>query len=259
MVVIHTGKQKFAILFLTLIFAGITGLAQKPTRGEPEWWFGGSVAANFNFYRGTTQMLNNSLSVPTAFHKGHGVRPYVSVLAEYKPNKVWGGMLNIAYDNRGGKFNGVTAPCNCAADLSTNISYLAFEPSLKFSPFASSFYVFAGPTLSFNLSRKYTYKQQKQTDRKGNWSDIHKTTFSAQAGAGIDLPLSLSKGGTQMSYSPFISFQTDLGHEPRSVETWSFYTIRTGIAFKFRSVRKSPAATPTETVTIEERKVQFTV
>src|SRR5450432_3983080 len=113
----HTTKQKFAFLFLVFIFAGIAGHTQEVKRPQPVWWFGESGAANFNFYRGTTQMLNNSLTVPTAFHKGHGIRPYVSLLTEYRPNKIFGGMLNVAYDNRGSKFDGVMAPCNCAATL----------------------------------------------------------------------------------------------------------------------------------------------
>ncbi|MGZ8551677.1 MAG: OmpA family protein, partial [Chitinophagaceae bacterium] len=124
----HKSKQKTAILLLTLLIAGVAGNSQKTyaeVTGEkqPTWWFGASAAANFNFYRGTTQMLNENVTVPTAFHKGNGIKPYISLLTEYRPNKIWGGMLNIAFDNRGGKFNRVMAPCDCPADLSTNISY----------------------------------------------------------------------------------------------------------------------------------------
>ncbi len=260
----HTPKQKFALLFLMLIFAGITGNAQKVKRVQPVWWFGESGAVNFNYYRGTTQMLNQSLTVPTAFHKGNGVKPYASLLTEYRPGKVWGGMLNVAYDNRGAKFDGVMAPCNCPANLSTNISYIAVEPSLRIAPFASAFYVFAGPTLSINLSKEFMYTQLKQPDTRADWSDIRKTVFSAQAGAGIDIPLSKRTSETQMSLSPFASFQTDFGHEPRSVESWSFYTIRTGIALKFGTGRKpAPVKTTTEpTITYVspvEKEVQFSV
>ena len=260
----HISKKKFATVFLMLIFAGTAVNAQKVKRTQPVWWFGESAAANFNFYRGTTQILNNDKTVPAAFHKGSGVKPYLSLLTEYRPNKVWGGMLNVAYDNRGGKFDGVMAPCNCAADLSTNISYLTVEPSLRLAPFANAFYIFAGPTLSFNLSKAFTYTQEKQTDIRGDWSDIHKTVFSGQAGAGIDIPVSARTSPTQMTISPFVSFLTDFGHEPRSVESWSFYTVRAGLALKFGTSRKSiPAraiAEPTTTSPIvEEKEVQFSV
>jgi outer membrane protein OmpA-like peptidoglycan-associated protein len=265
----HTVKQKFAVIFLMLIFGGIAGHAQKiiPVsvgKSQPVWWFGVAGAANLNFYRGTTQMLNNSLTVPTAFHKGEGVRPYVSLFTEYRPNKTFGGMLNVAYDNRGSKFDGVVAPCNCAATLSTNISYVTVEPSLRIAPFSSAFYIFAGPTLSFNISKAFTYTQQKQTDTRGDWSDVRSTVFSAQAGAGIDIPISARPGATQMSLSPFVSFLTDFGHEPRSVESWSFYTIRAGVALKFGRVKKStPLKTVAEPATtvieVKEKEVQFSI
>lgn len=168
MLIYHTAKQKISILLLLLIFTGITTHAQEIIKStQPVWWFGASGAANFNFYRGTTQVVNSSVTTPTAFHKGKGIKPYISLLTEYRPNKVWGGMLNVAYDNRGGKFNTVMAPCDCPADLSTNISYIAIEPSLRLAPFASSFYLFAGPTVSFNVSKAFTYTQEKQPDKEG--------------------------------------------------------------------------------------------
>src|SRR5579863_1606720 len=94
----HIIKKKFPIIFMMLIFAGVAGNAQKAQQTQPVWWFGESAAANINNYRGTTQMLDDNLTVPAAFHKGGGVKPYLSLLTEYRPNKVWGGMLNIAYD-----------------------------------------------------------------------------------------------------------------------------------------------------------------
>jgi outer membrane protein OmpA-like peptidoglycan-associated protein len=253
-------KQKITIIFMMLMFAAITGHTQTIKRTRPVWWFGESVAANFNYYRGTTQMLNGDFSTPTAFHKGYGVKPYISLLTEYRPNRTWGGMLNIAYDGRGGKFKTVLAPCNCPADLSTNISYLAIEPSLRLAPFGSAFYVFAGPTLGINLRKEYKYTQEKQVDRTGEWSGIHKVVLSAQAGAGVDIPLSAKRNLTQMTLSPFASFQTDFGHEPRLDGEWSFYTIRTGLAFKFGTARrKTPIATVAEPVVISEKEVQFSV
>jgi outer membrane protein OmpA-like peptidoglycan-associated protein len=255
MLVFHSRKQKTALLFLGLILAGSRIGAQQLNRTEPIWWFGESAAANLNYYRGTTQMLNENVTVPTAFHKGSGVKPYFSLLTEYRPNKKWGGMLNIAYDNRGGKFDDVVAPCNCPAELKTNISYIAIEPSLRLAPFASSFYIFAGPTISYNVAKSFTYKQEKQEDRTADWSNVHKTAFSAQAGAGIDLMLSAPSNTTQVSLSPFVSFLTDLGHEPRANQTWSFYTVRAGVALKIGS-RKRKKDIPS---TVEEQKVNFSV
>lgn len=259
-------RQRFTLLILLLIFSGITSYAQIEQRVQPIWWFGESVAGNFNSYRGTTQQLND-FSTPTAFHKGQTWEPYASVLTEYRPNRVIGGMLNVAYDNRGGNFEGVLAPCNCPATLSTNLSYVSIEPSLRIAPFASAFYVFAGPTLGINISRSFVYTQAKQIDRREDWNDIHKTVFSAQAGAGIDIPLSKKTTVAQMTLSPFVSFQTNLGQAPRSSESWSIYTLRAGVALKLGVARKRtpnnkmadamPMVTSTAFVTAD-RDVTFT-
>lgn len=268
----YKSLQQFIALILVVSLTGLTAGAQKPTRVQPKWWFGQSGAFNFNQYRGTTQMLTSGLSVPTAFHKGNSIRPYISILTEYRPNKTLGGMLNVAWDNRGGEFETVMAPCNCPADLSTGLSYLAIEPSLRIAPFSSAFYVFVGPTVGINLSKAFTYKQEKQTDVRADWSDIRKTIISAQAGLGIDIPVSARNSETQMTVSPFASFQTDLGNSPRSVETWSIYTVRTGVALKFGTkkteLKKVPDAvtvTPKIVVTeksvivVEEKEIFFTV
>ena len=193
---------------LLLILAGATANAQ---RLQPKWWFGASAAANFNSYRGTTQVLNDELSTPTAFHKGSGVKPYFSVLAEYRPNRTWGGMLNLAYDNRSGKFDEVLAPCNCLAELKAKLTYFSIEPSLRVAPFRSPLYLFAGPTISFNMSNSFTYTQEKQTDKKGEFSDVRTTVLSAQAGAGYDIPVSAPGSSRQTTISPFISLQTNIG------------------------------------------------
>lgn len=261
----YTSKQKFALVFLMLIFAGLTGQSQTETRTQPKWWFGASGAANFNTYRGTTQVLNQSLTVPTAFHKGKGLKPYASLLMEYRPKKVWGLMLNVAYDNRGGKFEEVIAPCNCPANLSTNIGYIAVEPSLRLAPFASAFYIFAGPTIGFNVTKTFDYTQLKQPDTRADWSDLRKAVLSAQVGAGIDIPVSKKGSESQMTISPFASFQTDLGNSPRTIETWSIYTVRAGIALKFGTGKKAAPVTTIITNTIitpaivAEKEVQFTV
>jgi hypothetical protein len=126
----------------------------------PKWWFGASAAANGNFFDGTTQRLTNTLIVPTAFHKGKGIRPFGSILLEYRPNATWGGTLNVGYDGRGGKFEDVIAPCDCPATLKTNTSYITVEPSLRLNPWAGNFYVFAGPRVAYNLQKDFNYNNQ---------------------------------------------------------------------------------------------------
>ncbi|MBC7652810.1 MAG: OmpA family protein, partial [Deinococcales bacterium] len=139
-------------------------------------------------------------------------------------------------------------------------------------PFSNAFYVFAGPTIAVNLSKEFTYAQDKQVEVRADFSDIRKTVLGAQAGLGIDIPLSAKASPTQMTLSPFASFQTDLFDQPRTVENWAVYTIRAGVALKFGSKKVAALAalpgtsktdtvtnTITNTVTVNNNAVQFSV
>ncbi len=227
---------------------------------QPTWWFGVSGAANFNFYDGTTQRLNDNFIVPAAFHKGNGVRPYASALVEYRPLGVLGVSLNVAYDGRGGKFKEVVAPCNCPADLEVNASYIAIEPSLRLGIPKTGLYFFAGPRVAFNITNSFEYTQLKQPNTNANLSNVNKTILSGQVGAGYDFLVSSPKSTTKIDLSPFVSYQPYFGQDPRSIESWSMTTVRVGVALKFGKGSKAvvkPA--PVAVVVIPAREVIFTV
>ncbi len=194
--------------------------------------------------------------VPKAFHKGNGIRPFGSLLIEYRPSRVWGGMLNVGYDGRGGKFDDVIAPCDCPATLETNTSYIAIEPSLRFSPGGGNFYLFAGPRFGINLQKDFAYTQLKQPDTDGEFSEMRKTVISGQIGAGYDISLSPEGSTTKYVLSPFVSFHPYFGQDPRNIESWSMSTLRTGVAIKFGKAKKT-AAEATVVVPVDE--FQFSV
>jgi len=258
-------------LFLICIQAPLK--AQEAKFTQPSWFLGGAAAANLNLYQGTTQELNNDLTVPKAFGHGKGVGFYFAPLVEYhRPNTRLGFMLQLGYDNRKGKFNQVITPCNCPADLSVNLGYITAEPSLRIAPFKSNFYVYGGPHFAINKVKSFKYKlganpaypdQALQPDVKADFSNVYNTLISWQVGAGIDIPLSSQNKRTQFMLSPFVSFQPYFGQEPRSTETWTVTTIRAGIALKFGLGHVIPApvvvaAKPVEIVVVEP-KVQFSV
>ncbi len=237
-----TGCRKLGIVVMMMTAAATTISAQGL---QPKFWFGASGAANFNFYTGTTQTLNSSVKAPTAFHKGSGVRPYLSALFEYRPNMTWGFMFNAAYDGRGGQFDGVMAPCNCPATLTTSTNFISLEPSLRFAPFASAFYLFIGPAFSYSLNNSFKYTQEQQSDKSGDFDHTRKFMLSGQIGAGYDIPLSAPGNRTQVSLSPFASYHPYFGQEPRSVESWSVTTFRAGLALKFgRAALETAAIAP---------------
>ncbi len=247
--------------------------AQEAQFTRPSWWFGAAAGANFNFYEGSTMELNSELTVPTVFHKGNGIGLYIAPLVEYyKPDTRLGLMLQAGYDSRKGAFDQVNTPCNCPADLSTDLSYISFEPSLRFAPFKSSFYLYAGPRFAYNLTKSFTYQQGNNPaypeqviiapEVKGDFSNMNEIQISGQIGAGVDIPLSSQDHQTQFVLSPFVSFQPYFGQLPRSIETWNITTIRAGAAIKLgrgRKIETTPRATLPEVVVVTGPEVKFSV
>lgn len=270
-----------SILFSAIIITGVqsTSIAQMsnanvieeapaiPRYTKPNWWFGAAAGANFNFYRGTTQQLNSDLMVPAAFHHGKGIGLYLAPLVEYhRPDQRLGVMFQVGYDARNGKFDQVISPCNCTENLSTDMTYLTVEPSLRFAPFKGDLYLFAGPRLAFNLAKSFTYKQGinplypeqvANPDVKGDFSSVNSMLLSMQVGAGYDIHLSSENRRGQTVLSPFVSFQPYFGQSPRSVETWTVTTLRVGAAIKLGRGKQIPEAK--EEVAVASPDVQFTV
>lgn len=246
---------------LILMCASATLLAQEVQRTQPTWWFGGSGAANFNFYYGTTQKLNAALTTRGVFHKGDGVGFNAALLLEYRPGPVWGGIVQVGYDDRRGSFDGMISPCNnCPASLSTNISYISIEPSLRIAPFSSGFYLFVGPTLGYNVGKDFNFTLQGKPgfQLKDTWSDMRTIVLSGQAGIGLDIPLSSSNAATQVNLSPFVSFSPDF-QGPRSVESWRVNVLRVGASLKFGRGAIIPREEPVAIPAVVERDVTFSV
>ena len=241
-----------SIIVCTFILTGIQTSLQAQQYSKPSWYFGVAGGANVNFFRGSTRQLNADLTVPTAFHDGRGVGIYAAPLIEFRPaNSVLGIMLQGGYDSRKGKFKQVTTVCNCPANLSTELSYLVFEPSLRLAPFKNGFYMFAGPRMAFSLEKEFTYKlgtnpafpaQAPNPEVKGEFNNVNKTQISGQAGVGYDIPMTSSKSKTQFVVSPFVSFHPYFGQTPRTVETWNITTVRGGIALKVGTGHKLATA-----------------
>lgn len=237
-----------------LMLTGIQGSLQAQENIQytrPSWYFGVAGGANFNFYRGSTQMMNSDFTSPVAFHNGKGVGLFIAPLLEYRPaDSNWGVMLQAGYDNRKGKFNQVISPCNCPADLNTNLSYITVEPSLRYAPFQSGFYLYGGPRLAFNLNKSFTYQlgtnpgypnQAKDPQIKGDFNEARETIISMQIGAGYDIALSSEGSQNQFILSPFVAFHPYFGQDPRSTETWNISTLRAGVALKFGRGKKIEA------------------
>lgn len=259
-----------SILMVALVWLSIQApaQAQELQYTKPSWWFGVAGGANFNFYEGSTYKLNSDFTPPATFHDGKGVGLFVAPLLEYyRPNTRLGFMLQAGYDSRKAKFDQVVTPCDCPADLKTNISYITVEPSLRFAPFKSNLYLFGGPRFAFNLDKSFTYQlginpafpnQEASPEVKGDLSDVKKTIISMQIGLGYDIPLSAQTSKTQFVLSPFASFHPYFGQDPRSMETLNITTIRAGVALKFGQGRLISPPEDKATV-IADPETQFSV
>ena len=58
----------FVVTFILLGFTKVNAQIEEYTK--PSWMFGVAAGANFNFYGGSTFMLNDGFTPPTAFHDG---------------------------------------------------------------------------------------------------------------------------------------------------------------------------------------------
>lgn len=245
-----------SIALSTLLITGIQAQtqAQDAPFTKPSWWFGAAAGANFNFYNGSTQKLNAQLTPPVAFHEGNGIGLFAAPLIEYRrPESRWGLMLQTGYDSRRGTFDQQITPCDCPVDLSTKLSYITVEPSLRFVPFkASGFYLMGGPRLAFNVKKEFRYElgnnpaypdQEKNPVVNGDLSDVKQTLLSMQVGAGYDIPLNSQNNRNQLVLSPFVTYQPYFGQSPRSIETMTVNTLRVGAALKFgRGKPNTPVA-----------------
>ncbi len=232
-------------LFLLLcIVLGVStaAIAQNSQYERPSWRFGMAAGANFNFYQGTTQQLNGNQMAPQAFGHGDGVGLFLAPVIEFhRPGSVFGFMLQAGLDSRRGTWDQVMTPCNCPADLSTELSYITVEPSIRFAPFRSNHYIFFGPRFAFLQDKSFVYEQGINPDYPnstvakkvtGDFSDMEKTQVSVQIGTGLDIPLSSTSSQTQLIISPFITYHPYFGQTPRTIETWNNTTIRAGLAVK---------------------------
>lgn len=255
----HNLSKKSLILIAVLwMGASILVQAQEISYSRSPVRFGVAGAANFNFYRGSTQMLNSTFTAPVAFNYADGVGFFIAPLIEYvHPTSGLGVALQVGFDGRQSAFNTEITPCNCPADLTTKLSYVTVEPTLRVAPFASDFYLFGGPRIAFNVEKSFTYQlginpafpdQLPTPDVKGDLSNVTPTLVSMQIGAGYDIPLSAPEHPMQAILSPFISFQPYFGQKPRSVETWNITTLRVGAALKFGHGTKNPVTTTSNTM-----------
>ncbi|HLX12705.1 MAG TPA: outer membrane beta-barrel protein [Bacteroidota bacterium] len=211
------------------VLCSVGALAQE-TKLAPEWWFGGALGANINFYRGDIQFYPPPNPFPLFYSEhistGTGVGLFVAPLIEYTPVGPWGGFLQLGFDGRGGKFDE-----SGGSKFSMTMNYLSVEPAVRYTFSGTGLYAFLGPCLGFNISKSYTRTPSSGPEVSGDFSDARGTALSAQLGAGYDIPLSNPNADLQSILSPFVSGH--VGQPPIDSPSWKLITVRAGVALKF--------------------------
>lgn len=201
--------------------------------------------------------MNADFTAPAALGDAFGVGLFLAPSIEYyKPNSLFGLIFQVGYDSRKAQFDETLAPCNNTMDLSTNLSYLTIEPSLRFAPGRSNFYLYAGPRFAFLLDQSFEYQLKAGSENadhesgpviEGDFNNMNKTILSMQVGAGYDIPLNSRDNRTQLVISPFASFHPYFGQDPRSVESWNISSLRVGATLKFGVGKEIPPERFTQT------------
>lgn len=218
------------ITFFFEIIISADTLKAQVNRTMPQLWYGGSLAANFNSSIGTKQMLSSSFTTPVPTDIGGGVAPFGSLFLEYRFNKKFGTMLDLSYENRSGTVTNINFPSNMTNNtLKTSVSYLSIEPSFEVMPFSSEFYLFAGPGVTFNISKKFNYDEQQSLVMNNGLTNIRTPVYSVQIGAGFNFPVNQNKRKTWIEFSPFVAYQTNIGNDISQ----NLNTVRLGLAMKF--------------------------
>ncbi|HMC99656.1 MAG TPA: porin family protein, partial [Ferruginibacter sp.] len=202
---------------------------------QASWRIGVAGGANFNMYRGSTEQLSPGMIAPSAFHDGHGVGLFAGPVIEYhRARSVFGFMLQAGYDNRRAEYDQVLNSSNRTQDLTTKLSYITVEPSLRIAPFRSAFYLFLGPRVAFNVQKSFTYElgpdpaipASTSTTVTGDLDDIRQTVFSGQGGIGYDIWLSSRSSRSQVILSPFVAYHPHFGQDPQNDKSWELSTVR---------------------------------
>ncbi len=231
--------------------------AQDQDRLHPAWWFGVAGAANFDFYSGSIHQLNQS-TLPYTYTNGMGVAPYYSIFAEFRPDPVWGFMLNLSLDTHKGLFDKSDAPSGVSTSIKTEYNFVSLEPSLRIAPFEGNFYLFVGPGISYTDWPTFNLQLSSEQTREDRFVNVNTIRFSGHLGAGYDIALSKPRSIDQVDISPFVAVVPYFGGEAQSINNLMLTTIRAGIAIKFGCAPEPPMP-QADLTPVQEKDVQLTV
>ena len=227
--------------------------AQTQTPGDTteswaSWWFGIYGGLNLNTFSGELQ--NFGQAVGSTFDEGSGLGPTLGGVVEYNPGDLLGFTLLVGYDARPIGFDSartqVSETGTVSEGLSTSLSYLNIEPSLRLNLGNRFLHLLLGPTFNFNLGKgsDYTFVDTNgaANTTSADLQSVRSVAIGAQGGVGYDIPLTGSEASTQILLTPFAQFHLgfqnlmenpDASDESNAIRDFSVNTIRAGVQLKF--------------------------
>ncbi len=258
-------RQKFSgrlfsiTALLTLLIGGVALHAQTPGENEAEWaswWFGIYGGINLTMPTGGITGFNDAVDPASTISEGSGLGPAFGLVVEHNSGSLLGFTLGIGYDARPVDFDAVTtqtgADVPTTETLSTSLSYLNVDPSLRLNLGGRALHILLGPTFGFNLGKGSEYTITDSVATTGPTSaDIDGTSgfvLGAQGTVGYDIPLRGPDASTQILLTPFVGYHLALG-EALEAGTGNreadlkLNALRLGLQLKFGSRPSGPIVT----------------
>ena len=253
------GRLSLLSSILFLLFATFSLQAQTPGENQQEWaswWFGLYGGVNLTMPTGGITGFNSDVVPASTISEGSGLGPAFGLVVENNSGSLLGFTLKIGYDARPVDFEEVTTQVtpdvSTRETLSTSLSYLNIDPSLRLNLGGRALHVLLGPTFGFNLGKGSEYTIVDSTGTTGPLSaDIDGTSgfvLGAQGTLGYDIPLRGPDASTQILLTPFVGYHLALG-EALEAGTGSreadlkLNALRLGLQLKFGSRPSAPIIT----------------
>jgi len=211
-----------------------------------DWWFGGRVGLNRNYYFGTLDyQTNNDPGNPfkrlVKFDVGDGGGAIYGGVIEYLPvGEKWGYGVNFnLFEAR--DVNSSSDPINDSLltyyDLRSNLNYIVISPFARLNFLFPGLFTYSGLDVAINMSQNTSFLKKFQNSgfieqwQKENFSDLP-VSVGFHIGFGYDLFLADISEKARTRLTPFISLNMNSSIIGDNNSTWSGLQLKMGFAVK---------------------------
>ena len=249
----HRGFGIGITLLLLALTSFSTASAQQPgdtAESWATWWFG--VYGGVNLTMPSGEIVGFNPDVPSTISEGSGLGPAFGLVIENNSGSLLGFTMKIGYDARPVDFDPVTTGEPAVTEeLSTSLSYLSIDPSLRLNLGSRFFHLLLGPTFGINLGKgsDYTFTDTTgtTTTESADLEDVRGFLLGAHGTLGYDIPLNGADASTQILLTPFVGYHLGLQEVlERETSTLKISALRAGLPLKFGSRPTPPIVTDPE-------------